>query len=62
MLESKLQCQDQVKGSNSGVLEVIPEDGSVGSVGRNRNLEGNLEGAEGHGGWKLKLESRSRVV
>jgi hypothetical protein len=48
------KCQDQVEGLNSGVLKVIPEDGSVGSVGRNRNLEGNPEGTEGHRGWKLE--------
>jgi hypothetical protein len=40
------------------VLEVIPEGENVGIVGRNRDLEGNsegnLEGTEGHGGWKLE--------
>jgi hypothetical protein len=40
------------------VLEVIPEGENVGIVGRNRgsegNLEGNLEGTEGHGGWELE--------
>jgi hypothetical protein len=43
-----------LRGLNSGVLEAIPEDGGVGSVRRNRNLEGNSGGTEGHGRWKLE--------
>jgi hypothetical protein len=36
------------------VLEVTPEGENIGIVGRNRGSEGNLEGTESHGGWKLE--------
>jgi hypothetical protein len=41
------------RGSNSGVLEVILEGENLRIVGRNRDLEGT----EGHRGWKSEVLS-----